>query len=271
MNVYIEQVLITNFIIDFCILLMVSKLVCSHTNLRRIILSALFGSFASLILPFCCHIILINTLKVLSGIIMLQILNISTKKHLVLSLALMMVTSYIIGGSILSNFGTTSGGGYAIKQISLIPLFVITITYTIITCKLITWIKSKINTNCNIYDISLFNNGVELKIKSFIDSGNGLYDNNQPVSLINFDTFTKLTHISLDQYLAGDFNTLNNAYFINANTIAGRRKILVFTIDELHITKSTPRIYKNIRLGVALRFDNTKEYKAILNSSFCYN
>ena len=271
MKVYIEQVLLTNFIIDFCILIMVSKCVCSHTNFKRIVLSALFGSCASLILPFCSHILLANTLKILSGIIMLQILNIKTKKQLALSYALMLVISYIIGGAVLSNFGVSSGGGYAIKQTSLIPVFAITIIFTFITCKLIAWIKSKISTNCNIYDISLINKDIEIKIKSFIDSGNGLYDNNQPVSLINFDTFTRLTRINLDQYLTNSFDNLNNAHFIQANTIAGKRKILVFTIDELHINKHTTKVYKNVRLGVALHFDNTKEYKAILNSSFCYN
>ncbi len=271
MKVYIEQVLLTNFIIDFCLLLMVSKLVFSHTNIKRTILSALFGSCASLMLPFCSHILLANALKILSGIIMLQILSIKTKKQLALSFALMLVASYIIGGAVLSNFGTDSGGGYAIKQTSLLPVFAITLAFTFITCKLITWIKAKISTNCNIYNISLVNNNIKVNIKSFIDSGNALHDNNQPVSLINFDTFSRLTNITLNQYLTNQFSNLNNAHFIEANTIAGKRKILVFTIDELHLNKATTKIYKNVRLGVALHFDNTKEYKAILNSSFCYN
>ena len=271
MKVYVEQVLITNFIIDFCILVMVSKLVYSRTNFKRTALSALFGSCASLMLPFCWNSLLANALKILSGIIMLQILNIKTKKQLALSLCLMLVVSYIIGGAVLSNFGTSGGGGYAISQNSLIPVFAVSIIFTFITCKLIAWIKAKISTNSNIYDTTLVNNNIKVNTKSFIDSGNGLYDNNQPVSLINFDTFSKLTKISLDQYLTNQFDSLNNAHFIEASTIAGKRKILVFTIDELHLIRSSVKKYKNIVLGVALHFDNSKEYKAILNSSFCYN
>ena len=271
MKVYIEQLILTNFLIDFCILLMVSKLVCGQTNPKRIILSALFGSVASLILPFCLYSILANLLKILTGIIMLQILHIKTKKQLALSYMLMLAISYIIGGAVLSNFGVSSGGGYTLKSTSLIPVFAITIIFTFITCKLIAWLRSKIVTNSNIYDITLINNQSKISIKSFIDSGNGLYDNNQPVSLINFDTFSRLTNITLNQYLTNQFSNLNNAHFIEANTIAGKRKILVFSIDELHLTKSTTQIYKNVCLGVAMHFDNTKEYKAILNSSFCFN
>ena len=271
MKIYIEQVLITNFIIDFCILLVISKLICSKTIYRRVIFSALFGSFASLIVPYCTHIILTNLLKLLTSIIMLQILNIKTKKQLTLSCLLMLVLSYIIGGAILSNFGQSVGSGYAISNISLIPVFAITFIFTFITCKLIAWIKCKITANSHIYDTILINNNKQLHIKSFIDSGNALCDNNQPVSLINFDTFNKLTNISLSQYLNNEFSGLNNAHFINANTIAGKRKILVFTINELRVTKSNIKVYKNVMLGVALHFDNTKEYKAILNSSFCFN
>lgn len=270
MKVYIEQVILTNFIIDFCILIIISKLICTKTHYIHIILSALFGSIASLIVPWCSNIIISNTLKILTAIIMLQILHIN-KKQLVSATLMMMAISYIIGGAILDNFGTASNGGYVIKSSNLLMVFVITIVCTFVCCKLIKLIKSKIITNSHIYDTTLINNSTQLTIKSFIDSGNTLYDNNQPVSLINFDTFLQLTNLTLNQYLTNQFDNLSNPHFITANTIAGKRKILVFTINELHLNKSTTSIYKNVQLGVALNFDNTKEYKAILNSSFCIN
>lgn len=271
MKIYIEQVIFTNFIIDFCILVMISKLIFAKNCYKRITFSSLFGSFATLIYPYCSNVILTNILKILTSIIMLQILNIKTIKQLFKSCMLMLVLSYIIGGAILSNFGIQTSNGYVISKLGLIPVFAISIIFTFITCKLIQYIKSKISTNSNIYDITLVNNGKSITIKSFIDSGNGLYDDNQPVSLINFDTFNKLTSLSLNQYLSNEFDSLKNAHFIEANTIAGKRKILIFTIAELHLNKSTPKIYKNVSIGVALHFDNTKEYKAILNSSFCLN
>lgn len=270
MKVYIEQILVTNFIIDFCILLVISKLVLSKPNLKHISLSALYGSVATLIIPYCSNLILTNTLKILTSIIMLQILHIN-KKQLLTSSILMLILSYIIGGAILSNLGTNIGNGYQLSNINLIYVFAITIIFTFASCKLISWIKSKINTNSNIFETTLILNDKKIKIKSFIDSGNELTDNNQPVSLINFDTFTQLTNLTLNQYLTNNFESLNNPHFINANTIAGKRKILVFTINELHLNKSTTKIFKNVTLGVALNFDNTKEYKAILNSSFCFN
>lgn len=267
MTIYIEHLLITNFIIDFCILVVISKLVLSKPNYKLVALSSMFGSFATLILPYCNNIILTNALKILTSVVMLQILHLH-KKQLITGTVLMFVLSYIIGGAILSNFATQTNGGYAINKINLIYVFATTFIFTFISCTLVSWIKSKIATNSNIYDTTLIHNNTKVTIKSFIDSGNALYDNNQPVSLINFDTFTKLTNLTLNQYLTNDFSTLISPHFINANTIAGKRKILVFTIHELHLKN---KIYNNVKLGVALNFDNTKEYKAILNSTFCFN
>lgn len=270
MKIYIEQILLTNILIDFCILFILSKIMHHKPNLKRTILSSLFGSFSCLILPFCTTTLLANLLKILSAIIMLQLLNIN-KKQLAPSLILMMIISYIFGGAILANFGSNTSNGYAIKLKNLIPVFAIIFTFTIIICKLISFVKSKIINNSNIYPITLINGNNKIHIDSFIDSGNGLLDENQPVSLINFDAFKLLTNISLDQYLLNQFETLVNPHFITANTIAGKRKILVFTINELHLNTINSKVYKNVKLGVALHFDNNKNYKAILNSYFCLN
>ena len=270
MKVYVEQIILTNLLIDFCILLIISKIIYYKPNFKRIILSSLFGSISCLILPFCTTTLLTNLLKILSAIIMLQILNIN-KKQLIPSVILMLIISYIFGGAILANFGSNTSNGYAINLKNLIPIFIIVFTFTLIVCKLITFIKSKIITNSNIYPITLINGVIKINIDSFIDSGNGLLDENQPVSLINFDTFKRLTNLTLDQYLHNQFNTLTNPHFISANTIAGKRKILVFTIDELHLNSTQHKVYKNVKLGVSLHFDNNKNYKAILNSYFCLN
>ena len=267
MTIYIEQVIITNFIVDFCIVTIISKIIYSKPNYRLVVLSALFGSIASLIVPYCSNWILLNALKILTAIIMLQIIHLSNKQ-LLFGTLLMLMSSYIIGGALLSNFGALVNGSYMLSDINLIYIFIISITSTFIISKLINYIKRKITNNANIYDITLIYNSNSIKIKSFIDSGNSLYDNDSPVSLINFDTFSTLTQTTLNQYLTNDFSTLNNPHFITASTIAGKRKILVFTIDELHIKH---KIYKSISLGVALNFDNNKEYKAILNSCFCFN
>ncbi len=267
MNVYIEQVIFTNFVIDFCILTIISKFVYHKPNFKQITLSSIFGSIASLITPYCIHPIISNALKILSAIIMLQILHIH-KRQLFSCCLLMLTISYVIGGAILSTFGTSTTNGYVLTKLNLIYVFVFTLIFTFISYKLVGYIKSKIITNSNICEIALIHNHTKLNIKSFIDSGNSLYANNQPVNLINFDTFNKLTNISIGQYLSNDFSSLNNPIFTTANTIAGKRKILVFTIDELHFKN---KIYKNIQLGVSLNFDNNKEYKVILNSYFCLN
>lgn len=267
MKIYIEQVLITNFIIDYCIMLIVSKLILPKSNYRHIVLSSMFGSVSSMVTPYCTNIIILNALKILSAIIMLQLLHIQ-KKQMFKSILLMLALSYIIGGAVLSNFGTGLDGGYIIKLNNLIPVFIITIISTLICCKLITWLKSKINTNSYIHNTTLINNNTKINIKGFLDSGNGLLDNNKPVNLINFDTFNKLTGITLNQYLNQQFSSLNNPHFISASTIAGKQKILVFTINELHFNS---KIFKDVQVGVSLHFDNSKEYKVILNSSFCLN
>ena len=266
MTIYIEQVMLTNFIIDFCILTIISKFIYYKPNFKRITLSAIFGSIVSLMVPYCSNWLLHNALKLSTSIIMLQIIALH-KKQLISGTLLMLTVSYVMGGAILSNFGTSTNGGYVLSKINLIYVFGICISFTFIISKLLPWLKSKVCANSHIYEIQLVNNNVSINIKSFIDSGNGLQDENQPVSLINFETFTRLTNISISQYLSNQFTSLKNPHFINASTIAGNKKILVFTINELHIKN---KIHKDIKIGVAMHFDNSKEYKAILNSSFYF-
>lgn len=266
MIIYIEQVLITNFIIDYCILVIISKLIYYKPNHIKICLSALFGSLSSFIIPYCQHVAILNLFKILTSIIMLQMINLH-KKQLLLGSFSMFVISYIFGGALLSNLGTQINGGYALSNIKLIYVILTALTFTFITIKILHWCKSKVIHNYNLCEITLTLNNNSITIKSFVDSGNNLCDNNQPVSLINFDTFSKLTNLSLNQYLNNDFKTLINPHFISANTIVGSKKILVFTINQLCFKN---KIYDNMQIGVTLNFDNTKEYKAILNSYFCF-
>jgi len=247
---------------------MISKILFSKLNIKRIAISSAFASIATLIYPFCTNIIVINILKILTCIIMLQLLGVKSSKHILLSSFIIFVFSYILGGAVLSNLGTSTLNGYTISNINLLPIFIITIVTTFICCKLVNYIKSKINLNSHIHNATLINNNIILNIKGFIDSGNHLCDNNNPVTIINFKTFKKLTNISLSQYLTNNFNNLKNAHFINANTISGKSKILVFNIDKLQLNNKT---YCNISLGVSLHFDNSKEYSAIFNSCFCSN
>lgn len=271
MKIYIEQALLTNFIIDFCIMLTISNLLFSKTNYGRIFLSSFIGSLTALIIPICPNNLVINTIKILSAIVMLQIIKVR-KKQLPLSVALMLAISYIIGGCILSNFGTQSQNGYMIKNSNLLIVFSVTIISTFITLKIIKWTKSKVISNSHIYSTVLTYKNNSINIKSFIDSGNSLSDlDNSPISLINFNTLTNLTNITLDEYLRNDFSKLNNPHFITANTIAGTKKILVFNIDKLTLISKSTNTYYNVKIGLATHFDNSKEYTAILNSYFCFN
>ncbi len=201
---------------------------------------------------------------------MLQILHIKTFKKLCLSLLLMLGLSYTIGGTIIANFATPTHSGYMINSYNIVLVILLSIISSFIIYQLIKWIKSKVLNNAHIHDVKLSHNGTTLSVKSLIDSGNCLNDNCNPVSLINFDTFTKLTNISISDYLNNKFDTLISPKFITANTISGKRKILVFTIDSLTITNLNKH-FNHVRLGVMLNFDNSKEYKVILNNYFCYN
>lgn len=271
MKIYIEQIIITNFIIDFCIMLMISKLLFSKTNYGRIFLSSFVGSLTALIIPICPNNLIINAIKILSAIVMLQIIKVR-KKQLPLSVLLMLAISYIIGGCILSNFGVQTQNGYMIRNSSLLIIFTITLISTFITLKIIRWVKSKVISNSHIYSTILTYKNNSINIKSFIDSGNSLSDlDNTPISLINFNTLKNLTNISLDEYLNNDFSKLNNPHFITANTIAGTKKVLVFNIDKLTLIGKSTNTYYNVKIGVATHFDNSKEYNAILNSYFCFN
>lgn len=103
----------------------------------------------------------------------------------------------------------------------------------------------------NTYSVIIKNGKQFLHAEGFLDSGNRLYHNGQPVVVISPKLFKKLFSCPPPDTLEnGTF--LNKPHYIEANTVTNAQKLLVFTLTEINILTADQLIkHKNLQVGVA--------------------
>ncbi|MCQ2387032.1 MAG: sigma-E processing peptidase SpoIIGA [Clostridia bacterium] len=193
MIIYIEYVLIENFIIDFLLLKATTKISKTKAKKIRIIISSIFGAVFSLIFPLIkVNQIVVILLKGLFGMILtLWLYKWNSKRQFFFSLGIFLCLTFISGGLI-----------YSVKKYlisnELIILFSILSVYiiTIIVKKIVNNVYKKKNVSSFIFDIEVGVGKTKINATGFLDSGNGVYDKNHPVIFCGVNVFKKLLNNS---------------------------------------------------------------------------
>ena len=265
MEIYIEDFLILHACIYFCSLLLIKYCLRFKASNLKLLLSSVLSSIFSIIFTFST----INTfLTIICKIsIPLFALTFSFKrlnlKKLVQSSSLILVLSLVLTGAI--NNGKFLNGTIITSPIPLIFTLAIFIILSIIfKLSIDLAIKKKVLTN-NLITIELEYGEKKIKKLAFIDTGNNLQFNNNPVSIINFKLFNELTNINLSDYLSKNFS-LKNFNYINCSTVTGKKKMLMFSLDKMTIFKNGKiEMIEKPKLALSLNFNN-KNYDLILNN-----
>ena len=123
-----------------------------------------------------------------------------------------------------------------------------------------------------LFEVSILNNGKQVKTKAFLDSGNRLKNGNgKGVVVINYSVFNKLfLGVSLTDILLGKLNNLplKNCEYINTSSIAGNKsKMLVFDVEQININlENEQKKLNNITLGLTLnKFQDSLNYNVLLS------
>lgn len=169
MVIYIDLLIIFNFIYDFLIIKVISIVLKRNTNNKKIILSSLMGELSILHLILNYNYIFLLVCKIILSSLMLVIaFNYKGIKYLLINLSYYYMLSIIIGGFI---YYLYSNGINYIIIILLVPL--ILLIYIIQN-------HFKYNYN-NYYDVVItYNNNHKIKVTAFLDTGNNIID---PISL----------------------------------------------------------------------------------------
>jgi sigma-E processing peptidase SpoIIGA len=230
--------------------------------------ASIVGTIPSiLIVLFLNNNLIINIIKFICAFIMLSFAFTQTKKQFIFNYILLFIYTYSLGGIITSlnsnayytNFGIVTTSKFSLEQICIIALI-----FTYILELSVKHLKLKFNTNSLIYSLTLTNEAKSVKINAYLDTGNFLNHNGQPVLILDLNIFLKLTNQNLITFLTSKTQT------INTNTVTGTNQLKIFKVDEIKIQNGkTKNILKNqlVAINTTNCFKNTN-YQALLSPLF---
>ena len=278
MEVYIEYVIIDNFIVDMLILLFTCIVLGSKVNKFRLILSTLIGVVGAIFMPliFLSGIVML-VIKLLLGVLMVAVLKKYPSfsaffAHLIMFFTFTFVFGGLCYGLCLLLGGSALGVLINAYQFPMGLIILVIATYLYLLWKLLLYVRHK-NKNISLYyDVILKVGNEKHYIRGYVDSGNSMYDDGKPIIVISFSAFCKMFRQFPYQNLLlckTDKIPLKNAHFIDYSTAGGDDKMLVFEIDEI-IYKNTDRKEnhsKNICVGVSKTCFHS-DYDCLLHNEF---
>ena len=201
MIIYIDLLIIINFLFDFFLLLTINIALKRYTKIYRLVLASLFGELTllSLWIPFTSS--LFTILKIGMGFIMVLIaFGYKNIKYTLYNVLYLYMTSIILGGFIY----------YLNIEFKNIPYILILFIAPIILYIFIKSMKVLKEIKNYYYQVSIvFNDDCKLHLTSFLDTGNKLRDplTNKPIILINKKKLKGWVNIRSPMYIP--YNSLN--------------------------------------------------------------
>ncbi len=243
MKIYLDLLLLLNFIYDGLLLITVSVALKRNTSFKRILLGSLFGSLSTLIILLPLNKYLVFILKIISGLIMLLItFSYHNFKYFLNNLIYLYMCSVILAGFLV--FLKIQFNNLSYVLILLISPFILYV-YLKEQKKL----KEIVNYHKNV-TITLKNNRT-LNLKGFIDSGNTLKDpiTHKYIILINKNK------------LKGIYN-IRSPMYVPINTVSSHSLLECISIKNIQIDN---KVYTNYLLGLSSEFTGKDETDCLLN------
>ena len=202
MIIYIDLLIVINFLFDFLLLLTVNIALKRYSKIYRLVLASLFGEITLLSLFLPINSILLSILKIIMGLIMVIIaFGYKNIKYTIYNALYLYMTSIILGG-----FAYYLNIEY--KNLNYLILILIAPLILYIFIKSMKALKEIKN---YYYKVSIvFYDGFKINVTGFLDTGNKLVDpiTNKPVILINKKKIKGCIHIRSPMYVP--YNSLNH-------------------------------------------------------------
>lgn len=248
--IYIDLVIVINFIIDILLLISVDLLLKRRAKFKRIVIASLLGSLSTLLLFYITSSIILLLFKLLISIFMVIIsFKYESFNQFKDNIVWLYIISIILGGSIyllnnqialINNGLVFSGSGFKIN------LFILSIISPIIVFKYIKYQKNFKNTYSETYDVNIYYKGTKVTSTGFLDTGNKLKDPyfGRPIILVNKELIKKEV----------------NTFYVPYNTVNKEGLLEVFKPDKVIINEKINR-----RILIGLSDVNLNGIKIILN------
>ena len=274
-TVYIEDVILVNFLTSFVICTLTIKSLKYSINKWRIffciILSVLTSVFSKYLNFFSTFQLIF---KLLIGFVLSSVLCEKFKfKDLISCYITFMFNTFLMGGltfAILFLGGKNLNLQTLSSNFLIIIVILVSIVYYFLFNKLLKVFYQKQHILKFCYQVELTINNNTQSIVGFLDSGNNLKYLDCPVCIISYQTLTKFEkNLSiLDLMLKKPVLFLNSSY-IKYNTVSGQGSMLVFTPDKLKIKLKDKYLqFSSCYIGVSLNeVSSSNSYSILLNSN----
>lgn len=243
MTVYIEYVVIDNFLVDYMLLKATFLITGKTIKKGRLLFCAFLGACFALLYPLMNFLpVILSAIKILMGLLLLLLSNnFDTFKSYYVNAVVFFLLTFALGGAIL---GASSIFNIdANSELSIAVMFLPAYLLIRSLIAVIKYVYSRKNVESKVVKCQLKMGEKVFSLRGFYDTGNGLYDHNSPVVICNKSLFKKI--------LSGAHG-LPKIRQIPLNTIVASGKITVIKIDELKIYNGQDEnIFNNVTLGVA--------------------
>ena len=260
MTVYIEYVLIDNFVIDF-LLFKTSFLITGKTvSKSRTVICAAVGALFALLYPLITdNLIVISVVKVLFGLFLTFIAaKFNSLKEYVSFTAVFLGLTFFTGGVIIGAFSLLGLSAYSEFSIALMVLPVYLVIKAIIT--LVRYFYRQKDLTRFIAKAEIICGEKSVNLRGFFDTGNSLYDGLSPVIVVSKSAIMPLLDLTL----------LKDLKRITVDTATGGDKKFSFKPDRLVIySGGNKNIFNNVRVCVVNK--KFSGYDAILHPAFMEN
>ncbi len=262
MTVYIEYVLIDNFIIDYLMLKASFLLTVSSASKIRLLFCAFLGAIFALLYPLLTvNTLLLTAIKVCFGLLMVLLAGkFRNKKDFIVTAITFFCYTFLTGGAVIGVFNLLSIPYSSEISIALMVLPVYFI-FTGIT-KVVKFLYRQKDACGYLRRVEITAFGITKLGVGFYDTGNELYDGDNPVIVCN-KSFAK-------EFLGGSLKELKLKR-ISVNTVNTTEQNIAFNIDEIRIYNGDePNIFKNVTLCVSKQSVG-RNYDVILHSALKEN
>ena len=259
MTIYIEAVLLDNFLIDFLLLWLVMLALRKKPRWSGVFLGSVFGAGFALVSPTLPLTgVLVFICKIVVAIIMCVILEFNFN-HLFLKTGLFILFTFGFGGMLIAIFsflGVSVSTGLLTGYVSSLPLGAIVASLGMFVIWLICVLKKRvtaknINQFCDKVLISI--NGKEKILNGFLDTGNTMQDEfGKPLIVMNAEKlymWLKKEEV-VPLMLNIKNNSVKNARFLPVASALGNGKMLIFDADNC--------VYKGQNFKVAIGLSSKK-------------
>lgn len=260
MEVYIEYVILDNFVIDYIILYLTLFSIRQKICYLKVILSSMIGTTFAVFLPFITlSNIYLFLLKMAIGLLMIVVVSKNGFKKFIISYFLFITYTFLLGGLCFGIlyflFGNVSLNGILLYQFE-IPISILLLLIFLYFLFIKKLVSNKRKFGSFTYPVEIFKEDKSLILVGFLDTGNQVYDKKgNPIIIISLKTFMKaypnISYLKIITSAINEFD-IKGCEYIVLNTANQTSKMLVFNADLLKIKDNDKfKVFKNVTIGVS--------------------